>query len=83
MTLSGATNQGQRGLGSDGSDVVLRVSQSSSITGTSASDYLVAYQGQSLVGVLPLCRETVGVIYSPSRLGSNVLGLKTNKSKSQ
>ena len=43
---------------------------SSSIAGTSPSDCLVSYPGHSLRGgVLPLCREAVGVFYSPSRLG--------------
>ena len=33
----------------------------------------VSYPGHSLVGgVLPLCREAVGVFYSPSRLGKRV-----------
>ena len=37
---------------------VLRIPQSSSITGTSPSDCFVSYLGHSLeVGVLPLCRE--------------------------
>ena len=32
---------------------------------------LVSYTGHSLgVGVLPLCREVLGVLYSPSRLGN-------------
>ena len=35
------------------------------------SDFLVSYPGHSLGGgVLPLCREAVGVFYSPSRLGN-------------
>ena len=34
------------------------------------SDCLVSYPGPSLWwGVLPLCREAVGIFYSPSRLG--------------
>ena len=55
--LSGATSLAQSGPGSDGNEGVLRIPQSSSITGT------------SLEGVLPLCREAVGVFYSRSRLG--------------
>ena len=44
-TLSGATTQSQSGPGSDGSKEVLRIPQSSSITGTSSSDCLVSYPG--------------------------------------
>ena len=45
--------------------------QSSSITGTSLSDFLVSLSGHSLAGVLPQCRDAVGVFCSPpsSRLG--------------
>ncbi len=60
----------QNGPGSDGNEDILRIPQSSSITGTSLSDCLVSYTGHSLVGVLLLCREAVGVFYSlPCRLG--------------
>ena len=38
-----ATTPGQSGPGSDGSEEVLCISQSSSITGTSPSDSLVSY----------------------------------------
>ena len=58
-TLLGATTPGQSGPGSDGNEAVLRIPQNSSTAGTSLSDCLVSY----------LCRETVGVFYSPSRLG--------------
>ena len=66
--LSGATTPGQSGPGSDGNEGVLRIPQSSSIAGISPSDCL----GHSLGwgGVLPLCKEAVGVFYSPSRLGN-------------
>ena len=43
--LSGATTPGQSGPGSDGNEGVLRVLQSSSITGTSPSDCLVSNPG--------------------------------------
>ena len=46
--LSGATTPGQSGLGSNGSEGVLRIPNSSSITGTSPSDCLVSYPGHSL-----------------------------------
>ena len=43
------------------------------ITGASQSDCLVSYPEHSLAGVLLLCREAVGVFYSPSRLGNQKL----------
>ena len=46
--LSGATILGQSSPGSNGSEGVLRIPQSSSITGTSPSDCLVSYPGLSL-----------------------------------
>ena len=51
--LSGVTTPGQSGPGSNGNEGVLRIPQSSSITGTPPSDCLVSYIGHSLVGVLP------------------------------
>ena len=47
-TLSGATTPDQTGHGSIGNKGVLRIPQSSSITGTSPSDFLVSYSGHSL-----------------------------------
>ena len=49
ITLSGATNPGRSGPGSDGNEGVLSIPQSSSITGTSPSDCLVSYPEHSLV----------------------------------
>ena len=69
-TLSGATTVGQSGSGSDGSEGVLCIPQSSSITGISPSDSLVSYLGHSLWGSYPLCREAINVFYSPRGLGS-------------
>ena len=59
-TLSGATTLGQSGPGSDGNKRVVRIPQSSSITGALQSDFLVSYPGYLLAGggVLPLCRDT-------------------------
>ena len=65
MALSGATIPGQSGPGSNGNEGVLRIPQSSSITGTSPSDCLVLYPGHLLGEVLTLSREAVGVFYSP------------------
>ena len=48
--LSGATTPGQSGPGSGGNKGVLRIPQSSSITGTSPSDCLVSYPGHSSGG---------------------------------
>ena len=48
--LSGATILGQSGPGSNGSEKVLHIPQSPSITGTSPSDRLVSYPGHLLVG---------------------------------
>ena len=50
MILSGATTPSQSKPGSDGDEGVLRILQSSSITGTSSSDCLVSYSGHSWVG---------------------------------
>ena len=47
-TISDTTNPNQRGPGSDGNEGILRIPQSSSITGTSPLNCLVPYQGHSL-----------------------------------
>ena len=80
-TPSGATTLGQRGPGSEGNKGVLRIAQSSSITGISQSDCLVSYLGHSLGGGLsyPHCREAVDVFYSCSRLGKLLSGLLWHK----
>ena len=52
--LSGATTPGQSEPVSDGNEGVLRIPQSSSITGTSPRDCLVSYLGHSLGGLSPL-----------------------------
>ena len=66
-TLSVATTSGQ-----SGPERVLCIPQSSSITWTLPSDFLVSYP----VGwVLSLCREAVSVFYSPSRIGDLDLGI--------
>ena len=49
-TLSCATTPSQRECRSDGNKGVLRIPQSSSITGSSPSDCLVLYPGRSLGG---------------------------------
>ena len=46
--LSGATTPGNSGPGSNGNERVLRIPQSSSITGASQSDCLMSYPGHTL-----------------------------------
>ena len=53
MTLSGATTPGRSGPESDGNKTVLRIPQSSSITGALRSDCPVTYPGHSLWGSYP------------------------------
>ena len=64
--LSGATTLGQSGPGSDGNEGVLRIPQSSSIAGTSPSDYLVSYPGHSFFlggrGLTPLQRSSLCIL---------------------
>ena len=52
-TLSGASTPGQIEPGSYCNEEVLRIPESSSITGTSPLDCLVSYPGQSLEGSYP------------------------------
>ena len=47
--------------------------KSSSLTGASKSDCLGSYLHSLVYGFLALCREVVGVIYSPNRLGYTCL----------
>ena len=67
-TLSDATTTGQNGSESDGNEGALCIPQSSSITRATPSDCLLSYTGHSL-GVLPLCRNAVGVFYGSSQMG--------------
>ena len=53
-------------------EVVLRIPQSSSITGALLTDYLVSYPGHCLE-VSPRCWVAVGLFNSPSRLGYGTL----------
>ena len=74
-TLSGAATLGLSGPGNDGYKGVLLIPQSFSITRASPSDCLVSYPGHELEDSYRLCRDAVGVFYSPSRQGHAVLGL--------
>ena len=68
-TLSGAPTSGQR-WPCDSNKEVLRISQSSSITGTSPSQCLASYPRHVLYGVLPHWRGALGVFYSPTLRGN-------------
>ena len=57
-TLSGATSPGQSGPGSNSNEGVLRIPQSSSITGTSPSDCLGSYRGHLLWDLTSLQRSS-------------------------
>ena len=70
-TLSGATLS-QSGPGSDGNKGVLCISQSSSITRTSTSNWLVSYPGHSLGRDLTSLQRSSFVFYSPGRLSNTV-----------
>ena len=64
----GPITPGHSGTGSNDNDGVLHILQIYSITGVSPLDCSVSYLGHSLAGVLTLCRDAVGVFYTPSRL---------------
>ena len=53
---------GQSGPGSNGNEGVLCIPQSSSITGTSASDCLVSFQDTHWRGWLLFCRNAVDIL---------------------
>ena len=74
-TLSNATTLGQSEPGNNGNEGVLRIPQSSCITGTWPSDSVISKI--LLGGVLPLCREAVDVFYSPNLLGNH--WMRTNQ----
>ena len=62
--LTGATTLCQSGTGSNG-----KGNESSGI-GASLLDSLVSYLGHLLGdGVLPLCRDAIGVFHRPSQMG--------------
>ena len=74
-TLSGATTLVPSQPGSDDNIGVLDIPQSSSIIGDSPLSVI----SRKLFGwVLPLCRDAVGVFYSPSRQGNIPIILQLN-----
>ena len=70
--LSGASTLGQSGPGSNGNEGVLRIPQSSSIAGTSPSDYLVSSPGHSLGGGLTALQRCSQCILQPQLTGQSV-----------
>ena len=71
-TLSGATTLGQSRPGSNGNERVLRIPQSSSITGATPSDCLVSYYSAA-----PANRARWGRVYPSARIIPSVLVQKT------
>ena len=69
MILSGATTPGQSGSGSNGSEGVFRIPTAHGLEPHHQMQCSVL--SKTLVGedVLPLCRDAVGVFYTPNRLG--------------
>ena len=73
--LSGVTTRVQSGSRSYGNEGVLRIPQSSSITGTSPSDCLVSYLGHSLERGLTSLRRYSHCILQPQPIGIPVGGV--------
>ena len=69
MTLSGATIPGQSGAENDSNEGVLYIPQRSNITGSSPSDCLMSYPGQSLQGSLTHQQGYVPCILQPQPIG--------------
>ena len=63
MTLTGTTNPGQSGHGSNGNEGVLHILQSSRAS-ASTSDCLVPYPGYSFVGGAPYTFAEIQLAYS-------------------
>ena len=74
-TLSGATTQGQSKPGSDFNEGVHYIPQSSSITGTSPSDYLVSYQDPHWGKVSTHLQRCSRCILQPQPTGQNLKGI--------
>ena len=65
MTISGSTIMGDSGVGSDGTEGVLRIPQSSSINGTSPWKFLVLYTGHSMGRGLTRLQKSSWCILQP------------------
>ena len=68
-TLSGATIPGESGLRNNGSKGVLHIPLSSCITVASPSGLFSVISRTLVGGVLPLCRDSISVFYSPQLTG--------------
>ena len=79
-TTSGATTPNQSGHGSDGNEGVLRILQSSSITGVSLSDWVVSYPGRSLGGGLTLLLRCSSCTLRPQQTGPVTLPISLSLS---
>ena len=66
---------GQSGPGSNGNEGVLRIPQSSSITGTLPSDCLVSYPGHLLGGGLIPLQRCSQCILQPQPTGQESIGV--------
>ena len=82
-TLSIATTLGQSELGSDGNEGVLRIPQSSCITGTSQTDCLVSYIGHSFGGSLTPLQRSCWIILQHQLTGQlsiwrSLMGFQSN-----
>ena len=78
-TLSGATTTSQSGPESDGNEEILRIPQSSSITGISPSDYLVSYPGHSLGESYPPAEMQSVYSTTPINWANQMKMIKTKK----
>ena len=72
MTLSGETTAGQSGSGLNGNEEVLRIPQSSSITGDSLSYCIMSYIGHSLGGSYPSSDILLGSSTAPAMLSKSL-----------
>ena len=71
-TLSDFNTLGQNGPGRDGTKGVLRIPQSSSISGTSPADYVALYSGQSFGGSLIPLQRCSQCILQPQPSGPKI-----------
>ena len=69
-SISGATTLGQSGPGSNSNEGVISIPQSSSITRTSLSDYLMSYLGHSLGESYPSAEVQSGYSEAPDDLAN-------------
>ena len=74
-TLSGAPTPDQSGPGTDGSEGVLCIPQSSINTGISPSNYLVSYPGHSMGRGLTSLQRCNQYILQPQLTGQQIVGL--------